>query len=116
MPAYNTTYTATWTDSTPPTITLSGSSAVTLVKNASYTDAGANCTDNVDATCTVTSSGTVNTAIPGTYTITYTVTDIAGNTSTTIRTIIVVLGDIPVITLSGSTSVTVEAGTIYTDA
>lgn len=103
-------------DTTAPVITLSGSSTITLVKNTSYTDAGATCTDNVDTTCIVTSSGTVDTSTPGTYTLEYTATDTAGNTSTTTRTITVVLGDIPVITLSGSTPVTIELGSVYTDA
>jgi hypothetical protein len=56
----------------------------------SYTDAGATATDNVDSSVTVTSSGSVNTAVPGTYTITYNATDAANNSATPVtRTVTV---------------------------
>jgi S-layer homology domain/Domain of unknown function (DUF5011) len=42
-------------------------------------DAGATWTDNFDGTGTIVASGTVNTAIPGTYILTYRKTDAAGN-------------------------------------
>ncbi len=49
-------------------------------------------TDNVDATRTITGSGTVNTATVGIYTLTYTATDAAGNLALPVtRTVNVVL-------------------------
>ena len=66
-------------DTTPPVITLAGSATVTVAWGGSYSDAGATATDNVDLSVTVNSSGTVNTAVPGTYTITYSATDAANN-------------------------------------
>ena len=54
-----------------------------------YTESGATCVDDKDTTCTVVISGIVNTAVAGTYIVTYTATDSSGNVSISIRTIIV---------------------------
>ena len=54
----------------------------------------------------VTTSGTVDTSTAGSYTLTYNVTDTAGNVATPItRSVNVLNGDLPIITLSGSTTV-----------
>ncbi len=78
-------------DTTAPVITVKGANTVTVSHGSAYTDAGATATDNVDPAVTVTSSGTVDTATEGTYTITYTATDAAGNTATETRTVTVVI-------------------------
>ena len=81
-------------DTTDPVITLVGSATVTLTVGQSYTDAGATASDNKDGniTANIVTTGTVNTAIAGTYTITYNVSDAAGNTATPVtRTVIVEL-------------------------
>ena len=62
-----------------PVITLLGDSLMTLNKGATFTDPGATVTDNRDATRTITGTGTVNTSVVGTYTVTYSATDSAGN-------------------------------------
>lgn len=63
------------------------------------------------------SSGSVDTSTTGAYILTYTKTDTAGNTSNTVaRTINVVLGNPPVVTLNGSGSLTVAQGSSYTDS
>jgi len=79
-------------DTTAPVITLVGSPTVTVILNSAYTDAGATATDNVDGniTSSITVSGTVNTNLKGTYTLTYSVKDAAGNTGTATRTVKVV--------------------------
>jgi hypothetical protein len=64
-----------------------GTNPLNLSAGTAYTEAGATCTDNKDATCSVVTTGTVNTATAGTYTITYTATDAAGNTSSKTRTV-----------------------------
>ena len=64
---------------------------------------------------TVTASGTVDTSVAGTYTITYTATDAAGNTGTATRTVTVVDTTAPVITVTAGTD-TVEQGSTWTDA
>ena len=77
-------------DTTAPVITLTGQASMTVAWGASYTDAGATATDNVDSSVTVTPSGSVNTAVPGTYTITYNATDAANNNATPVtRTVTV---------------------------
>ena len=77
-------------DTTPPVITRTGSETSTVAWGSSYSDAGATATDNKDTSVTVNSSGSVNTAVPGTYTITYTASDAAGNAATPVtRTVTV---------------------------
>ncbi len=115
-------------DTTPPVITLSGASTLNITQGNGYTDAGATCIDNIDPTCTVTVSGSVNTSQTGTYIITYRAVDQAGNQATPItRTIQVQAGVIPpppivtdttppVITLSGANTLSITQGNTYTDA
>ncbi|MBI5004832.1 MAG: DUF5011 domain-containing protein, partial [Candidatus Lloydbacteria bacterium] len=68
-------------DSTPPVITLSGLSIVTLAQNDTYTDAGATALDDTDGdlTANIIVNNPVNTQATSTYTVTYDVTDAAGN-------------------------------------
>ena len=77
-------------DSTPPTLRLTGSAFTAITVGASYTDAGATCTDTVDGTITPTSSGTVNTGTAGTYTVTYSCRDAAGNSAPDVSRIVIV--------------------------
>jgi hypothetical protein len=74
-------------DTTPPVITVLGTNPLTLTVGTAYTEAGATCVDDKDPTCSVVTTGTVNTAAVGTYTITYTVTDAAGNVSSKTRAV-----------------------------
>ena len=79
-------------DTTAPTISLTGSSTINLTVGDTFTDPGATATDNVDGdiTSSITTSGSVNTSTAGTYTISYSVSDAAGNTATVVqRTVIV---------------------------
>ena len=77
-------------DALGPVITLNGNALVGVALNDTYSDAGATATDNVDPSVTVNSSGTVDTATVGTYTITYSATDVAGNAAVTkTRTVVV---------------------------
>ncbi|WP_102348273.1 immunoglobulin-like domain-containing protein [Bacillus sp. Marseille-P3661] len=69
-------------DSTKPVITLVGDPAVRIIAGATYTDAGANATDETDGDLTNNINVTgipENINTPGTYTIRYNVTDTAGN-------------------------------------
>ena len=79
-------------DTTPPVITLLGDNPMTVEQNTIFEDPGATAEDNVDGTLTeeIEATGTVNTEVIGTYYITYTVTDLAGNTATKVRTVYVV--------------------------
>ncbi len=77
-------------DKTAPEIIINGSSVVRILKGATYSDLGASATDDFTSSVSVVSSGTVNTNTVGTYYITYTATDSAGNISTKTRAINVV--------------------------
>ena len=80
-------------DCDPPVVTLSGSTPLTILQNVSYTESGAIWTDNIDGsgTLSVASSGTVDTATPGIYTLEYTYTDVAGNSGNTVTRSVEVL-------------------------
>jgi len=61
---------------------------------SSYTDFAPGATDNVDSSVTVITSGTVNTAKPGVYTLTYNASDAAGNAATSVtRTVTVTIAN-----------------------
>jgi len=80
-------------DTVPPVITMLGEANVSLVEGSAYTDAGATASDNVDGDLTVqiVTLGIVNTMVPGTYTVTYTVSDQAGNAAAPQERIVIVL-------------------------
>ena len=100
----------------PPVITLNGAAAVNHEQGTTYIDAGAVATDTVEGTLTVIVSGAVDSATAGSYTLTFSVSDSAGNAATAVtRTVTVADTVAPVITLAGSASVNHEQGTSYTD-
>ena len=77
-------------DTTKPVITITGSSLEYVALLGTYTDAGATAADNFDSTITVTSASTVNTAVAGTYSVTYSAQDSNGNIATQkTRTVVV---------------------------
>jgi len=86
-----TTRTVVVTDTTPPILTLVGASPLNLDVGTPFTDPGATAFDACegDLTASIVSTGTVNTAAPGSYTLNYTVTDSNGNPATTNRTVLV---------------------------
>ncbi|WP_198149742.1 DUF5011 domain-containing protein [Colwellia sp. MT41] len=77
-------------DNVAPIITLIGDAEVRVLVNGSYTDAGASANDNVDGKISVAITGSVDTMTAGSYILTYTATDYAGNVSTLTRTVTVV--------------------------
>ena len=76
-----------YVDTTPPVITLSGNAEMTIQSGDNFSDPGYTAQDagDGDVTASVTTSGTVDSGAPGDYTITYSVTDSAGNTGTAQR-------------------------------
>ncbi len=68
-------------DETPPVITLLGSTPVNVTLGDVYVDAGATAEDDVDGdiTADIITVNPVNTAVVGTYIVTYNVEDTAGN-------------------------------------
>ena len=103
-------------DTIAPTIALIGSETIAHEQGTNYVDAGATATDAVDDSVEIVTTGTLNTAIAGTYTLTYTATDQAGNISSATRTLVVADTAAPVITLTGAASINHEQGTNYVDA
>lgn len=77
-------------DITPPVITLTGNSSISLTVGDTYTEQGATATDAVDGTVSVTIAGTVETGTAGVYTRTYDATDTAGNHAIQVTRIITV--------------------------
>ncbi|MEN9649847.1 MAG: hypothetical protein RL094_814 [Candidatus Parcubacteria bacterium] len=112
------TTTITFQDTTAPVIHVNGDVNTQVFIDSTYTDAGATSSDAVDGdlTSSIVTTGTVNTASIGTYTITYTVQDAVHHETVATRDVHVVSSTTPVITLVGDNPVTVQAGTVYTDA
>ena len=80
-------------DQTPPVLTLVGAATINQIQGAAFTDPGATAQDNEDGdiTAQIVVTGSVNTAVLGTYTLYYDVTDSAGNVAQQIsRTVSVV--------------------------
>src|SRR5574344_369682 len=87
---------------------------VTVEVHSTYTDTLPTATDNYDSSVTVVATGSVNTNVVGTYTITYTATDANGNAAVAVtRTVNVVDTTVPVI--ASVEDVTVEVHSTYTD-
>lgn len=106
-------------DITPPVITLSGPSNITLNVGDIYQEQGATATDNFDGdiSANIVISGTVNTSLAGVYLITYNVSDSFGNAANeVVRTVNVVADTVPpVITLIGSTTINLLVGDTYSE-
>ncbi len=111
-------FTKKYGDDSAPVITLKGEAIVSIVQGKNYTDAGATAKDDKDGIVAVKVTGSVNTAKVGTYKITYTATDKAGNKATKTRTVKVIPPadkTAPVITLKGASTVTIVQGTKYVE-
>ena len=102
-----------------PTITVIGDNPVILNEGDTYTEPGyvANDVDDGDLTGSVSiNNGGLNTAVAGTYTITYSVTDSDSNNVSATRTVIInSTNTAPIITLIGNLSITLTTGDTYTE-
>jgi hypothetical protein len=104
---------------TAPTITVLGDNPATIEAGDTYTDAGATASDAQDGDLTsgISVDNPVDATTPGTYTVTYTVTDSGGLTATATRTVNVVEANTaPTITVLGDNPVNLTTGDSYTDA
>lgn len=93
-------------DSVAPVISLNGSSTLIIQQSSDFSDPGATAKDNVDGVISdqIVADSTVDTSQVGTYKISYSVTDRAGNTGTAIR-IVKVIASVPNgIVIDGNTS------------
>jgi serine protease len=108
-------------DTTRPVISLIGNQTISVVQGTSFNDPGATASDNRDGniTNTIAKSGSVNTAQVGSYTLSYNVSDAAGNKATTVtRQVNVILGSDntpPVITLLGNKTISIVQGVSFND-
>lgn len=82
-------------DRRSPDITLLGEAIMTIAAGTAYEDAGATANDDIDGNldAEIVTSGTVNATVVGTYNISYTVSDRAGNSSSTQRKVTVKVND-----------------------
>jgi hypothetical protein len=103
-----------------PVITLIGPATLVLVVGDTYDEPGATAQDPEDGDLTdrIVVDDPVDTAVPGTYMVTYTVEDSAGNQAQAQRTVIVEAARVdqpPTITLNGAATVTITEGDTYAD-
>ncbi len=82
-------------DRQSPIISLLGEAVITIAAGTVYEDAGATADDDIDGDldAEIITSGTVNSTVVGTYNISYTVSDRAGNSSSTQRKVTVRVND-----------------------
>jgi hypothetical protein len=78
-------------------VTLTGPAAITLEAGQPFTDPGATALDIVDGVLPVTISGSLDTLVPGAYTLVYASTDTRGNTGAASRVVTVVDTTAPVV-------------------
>ena len=110
-------------DCSSPVLTLNGNNPMTVALGTSYAEPGATATDALDGTITskiITAPKTINTSLVGSDTVTYTVTDRAGNKSTAQRVVNVFKAAVvdttpPVITLVGATPMNLSVGGVYSE-
>ncbi|MEE9493232.1 MAG: immunoglobulin-like domain-containing protein [Gammaproteobacteria bacterium] len=121
----------TGSDAEPPVIALSSPAVsvagrvdpdpatVNILQGKPYIDEVPACSDNVDGNIDVNiiSSGSVNTAIPGDYSITYNCSDAAGNAATQQTRTVSVIADTlaPEITLAGNNPLRIATGSPFND-
>jgi surface protein len=109
-------------DTAKPVITLLGDKTVTLLVGDEYADAGATADDNKDGDLTkkINTVNPVDTTNVGTYTVTYNVSDAAGNIADEVIRVVEVKEKPdttkPVITLTGEETIAIIVGNEYVDA
>lgn len=104
-------------DKTKPVITLLGNPNVQIQAGSVYSDAGALADDDADGNISylITVHNPVDTATPGTYIITYNVSDSTGNAADEVSREVIVDGVAPTLTLNGDASVTFAVGDTWYD-
>lgn len=88
------------TDTVAPVVTLVGDVAMQIEINQTFTDPGATAVDDVDGSLAAVVAGSVDTATEGSYALTYTATDAAGNSGSASRLVNVVAPVAPAETAS----------------
>jgi hypothetical protein len=115
-PAAPVTRTVNVVDTTSPVITPNDANPLTVECHTAFVDPGASASDSCAGSVPVTVSGTVNSNVPGTYTITYNARDPSGNAAAAkTRTVKVVDTVAPTIALNGANPFIVECHNAFTD-
>jgi peptidoglycan/xylan/chitin deacetylase (PgdA/CDA1 family) len=109
--------TVTVVDTTAPELTLAGEKTVELEMGQEYAEPGYTAVDEYegDLTAQTVISGEPDVSVPGTYTVTYSVSDSAGNEASVERTVHIMDVNPPEIVLSGSSTVYVALGSSFVD-
>ena len=103
-------------DNVAPVITLTGSDTLFIEVFGDINEPGYSVSDNYDASVTVTiDSSTVNKSVVGTYPMTYSSTDLSGNTGSVIRYVVVEDKTAPVISLTAGDTVLVDVFSLYSE-
>jgi len=105
-------------DTSPPVITLIGTSSIQVYQGQTYTDAGATAQDAYEGNITsdIVTTNPVNTSNLGTYLVRYNVDDASGNSATEVtRTVNVVVNNIPIIS-GNQQDYTIEVGSTFGSA
>ena len=78
-------------------ITITGGTPVSITAGSTYSDRGATCRDETDGDLTsdIETTSTVDASTAGTYQVTYTCTDSAGNSAQAVRTVLVTASNTP---------------------
>ena len=108
-------------DRVPPKLVLHGSQTLSMMIGESFTEPGFDAIDNKDGNLTseVSVTGDINSSKPGTYDLSYVVSDEAGNLSEQIKRKVIVLSDSngdsipPVIQLNGTEILQIIEGSLY---
>jgi hypothetical protein len=106
-------------DTAKPVLALSGPDSLQVWQGSVYSDPGATCVDDRDGSLPLQLGGSVNTAVRGSYTLTYRCADSVGNSSDRVRQVSVARfpdTERPVLTLRGPANVKVLQGTAYADS
>ena len=107
------------TDTSPPVITLTGANPQMINASQPYSELGATGIDALDGDISaliVIDSSSVNTAAPGSYPVTYNLSDLSGNVAATVtRTVNVLDTTPPVITLVGENPLVLSVGEAFVD-
>ncbi|MFL5350792.1 MAG: immunoglobulin-like domain-containing protein [Hyalangium sp.] len=104
-------------DTQPPTVTITGQTAVTVECGDGYTDQGATANDACVGALPAVATSTPNANATGNYSVTYTATDPYGNvgTSSGSRTVTVQDTQPPTISLNGAATMPLECGSPFND-
>jgi len=103
-------------DTTSPVITLSGSNPTIVECHSPYAEPGATAWDNccVNQGDLVIDSSAVDTATPGTYTVTYDIDDCEGNSAIRVERLVTVIDTVPpAILLNSANPQILELGSAY---